>query len=427
MTRRAIGVSERPPLLQTIPLSFQHLFAMFGATVLVPILFHINPATVLLFNGIGTLLYLFICKGKIPAYLGSSFAFISPVLLLLPLGYEVALGGFILCGVLFCLVALVVKKAGTGWLDVMFPPAAMGAIVAVIGLELAGVAANMAGLLPASGAAVDAKSIIISLVTLAVTVLGSVLFRGFLAIIPILIGVLVGYGLAGVMGIVNWAPVEAAPWFARPTFYTPRFEWFAMLTILPAALVVIAEHIGHLVVTANVVKKDLLKDPGLHRSLFANGISTVFSGFFGSTPNTTYGENIGVMAITRVYSTWVIGGAAILAILLSCVGKLAAAIQAVPVPVMGGVSLLLYGVIATSGIRVLIESKVDYNKAQNLILTSVILIIGVSGATVHIGAAELKGMALATLVGILLSLIFKAIDLVRPQEIILDPEDSDDR
>ncbi|WP_345828538.1 uracil permease [Erwinia sp. HDF1-3R] len=427
MTRRAIGVSERPPLLQTIPLSFQHLFAMFGATVLVPILFHINPATVLLFNGIGTLLYLFICKGKIPAYLGSSFAFISPVLLLLPLGYEVALGGFILCGVLFCLVALVVKKAGTGWLDVMFPPAAMGAIVAVIGLELAGVAANMAGLLPASGAAVDDKSIIISLVTLAVTVLGSVLFRGFLAIIPILIGVLVGYGLAGAMGVVNWAPVEAAPWFALPTFYTPRFEWFAMLTILPAALVVIAEHIGHLVVTANIVKKDLLKDPGLHRSLFANGISTVFSGFFGSTPNTTYGENIGVMAITRVYSTWVIGGAAILAILLSCVGKLAAAIQAVPVPVMGGVSLLLYGVIATSGIRVLIESKVDYNKAQNLILTSVILIIGVSGATVHIGAAELKGMALATLVGILLSLIFKAIDLLRPQEIILDPEDSDDR
>ncbi len=151
MTRRAIGVSERPPLLQTIPLSLQHLFAMFGATVLVPILFHINPATVLLFNGIGTLLYLFICKGKIPAYLGSSFAFISPVLLLLPLGYEVALGGFIMCGVLFCLVSFIVKKAGTGWLDVMFPPAAMGAIVAVIGLELAGVAANMAGLLPADG------------------------------------------------------------------------------------------------------------------------------------------------------------------------------------------------------------------------------------------------------------------------------------
>ncbi len=244
-----------------------------------------------------------------------------------------------------------------------------------------------------------------------------------MAIIPILIGVLVGYGLSFAMGIVDWTPVRDAPWFALPTFYTPRFEWFAIFTILPAALVVIAEHIGHLVVTANIVKKDLLKDPGLHRSMFANGISTVFSGLFGSTPNTTYGENIGVMAITRVYSTWVIGGAAILAIMLSCVGKLAAAIQAIPVPVMGGVSLLLYGVIGASGIRVLIESKVDYNKAQNLILTSVILIIGVSGAKVHIGAAELKGMALATIVGVGLSLIFKVISMLRPEEVILDADE----
>ncbi|MFB5171895.1 uracil permease [Erwinia amylovora] len=422
MTRRAIGVHERPPLRQTIPLSFQHLFAMFGATVLVPILFHINPATVLLFNGIGTLIYLFICKGKIPAYLGSSFAFISPVLLLLPLGYEVALGGFIICGVLFCLVALIVKKAGTGWLDVMFPPAAMGAIVAVIGLELAGVAANMAGLLPAGNAA-DGKTMIVSMVTLGVTVFGSVLFRGFLAIIPILVGVLAGYALAWGMGMVDWTAVREAPWFALPTFYTPRFEWYAIFTSLPAALVVIAEHVGHLVVTANIVKKDLMRDPGLHRSMFANGISTVFSGFFGSTPNTTYGENIGVMAITRVYSTWVIGGAAILAILLSCIGKLAAAIQAVPVPVMGGVSLLLYGVIAASGIRVLIESKVDYNKAQNLILTSVVLIIGVSGAKVHMGAAELKGMALATIVGVMLSLIFRAFGLLRKEEQVIDVPD----
>jgi len=399
MTRRAIGVSERPPLLQTIPLSLQHLFAMFGATVLVPILFHINPATVLLFNGIGTLLYLFICKGKIPAYLGSSFAFISPVLLLLPLGYEVALGGFIMCGVLFCLVSFIVKKAGTGWLDVMFPPAAMGAIVA--------------------------KTIIISLVTLGVTVFGSVLFRGFMAIIPILIGVLAGYALSFMMGVVDTTPIAQAHWFALPTFYTPRFEWFAIFTILPAALVVIAEHVGHLVVTANIVKRDLIRDPGLHRSMFANGFSTIISGFFGSTPNTTYGENIGVMAITRVYSTWVIGGAAIIAILLSCVGKLAAAIQIIPVPVMGGVSLLLYGVIGASGIRVLIESKVDYSKAQNLILTSVILIIGVSGAKVHIGAAELKGMALATIVGVGLSLIFKLISVIRPEEVVLDADESE--
>ncbi|MEA1625186.1 solute carrier family 23 protein, partial [Salmonella enterica] len=185
-------------------------------------------------------------------------------------------------------------------------------------------------------------------------------------------------------------------------------------------LVVIAEHVGHLVVTANIVKRDLMKDPGLHRSMFANGFSTVLSGFFGSTPNTTYGENIGVMAITKVYSSWVIGGAAVLAILLSCVGKLAAAIAAVPVPVMGGVSLLLYGVIGASGIRVLIDSKVDYNKPQNLILTAVILIIGVSGATIHIGAAELKGMALATVVGIGLALVFRLVNIIRPEERVVD-------
>ncbi|MCG3463307.1 uracil permease [Xenorhabdus bovienii] len=416
MTRRTIGVDERPSLIQTIPLSLQHLFAMFGATVLVPILFKVNPATILLFNGIGTLLYLFICKGKIPAYLGSSFAFISPVLLLLPLGYELALGGFIVCGLLFCLVSLIVKIAGRGWINVIFPPAAMGAIVAVIGLELAGVAADMAGLRSAIGAEVNTANLTISIVTLAVTILGSVMFRGFMAIIPILIGVLAGYALAFFMGAVDFTPVLEAPWFALPTFYTPRFEWFAIMTILPAALVVIAEHVGHLVVTANIVQKDLLKDPGLHRSMFANGFSTMISGFFGSTPNTTYGENIGVMAITRVYSSWVIGGAAILAILLSCVGKLAAAIQVIPVPVMGGVSLLLYGVIGASGIRVLIDSKVDYSKAQNLILTSIILIIGVSGAKIQIGTAELKGMALATVVGIGLSLIFKLISVIRPEE-----------
>ena len=416
MARRVIDISERPPLLQTIPLSFQHLFAMFGATVLVPILFKINPATVLFFNGIGTLLYLFLCRGKIPAYLGSSFAFISPVLLLLPLGYELALGGFILCGALFCVVALIAKRAGTDWLDVLFPPAAMGAIVVVIGLELAGVAANMAGLLPPQGAKADPDTMIISLTTLAVTVLGSVLFRGFFAIIPILIGVLAGYALSFVMGAVDLTPIREAPWFALPTIYTPRFEWFAVLTVLPAALVVIAEHMGHLMVTANIVQKDLMRDPGLHRSLFANGLSTMLSGCFGSTPNTTYGENIGVMAITKVYSTYVIGGTAILAILLSCVGKLAAAIQAVPVPVMGGVSLLLYGVIAASGIRVLIETKVDYNKAQNLILTSVILIIGVSGAKIPLGAAELKGMALATVVGVGLSLLFRLVNVWRKEE-----------
>ena len=411
MSNRVIQVEEKLSFLQTLPLSFQHLFAMFGATVLVPILFKVNPATILLFNGIGTLIYLFICKGKIPAYLGSSFAFLSPVFLVLPqYGYEAALGGFIVVGAIFSLVALSIKAIGTKWLDIVFPPAAIGAIVAVIGLELAPTAAGMAGL---TAEVIDPTIITVSIFTLLVTVFGTEAFRGFLAIIPILIGVISGYILSFFMGIVDLSAISKAPWLEMPTLYTPEFNLGAILIILPAALVVIVEHIGHLIVTGNIVGKDLTQDPGLHRSLLGNGLSTMLSGFFGSTPNTTYGENIGVMAITKVYSVWVIGGAAVIAIVLSFVGKLAAAIQSIPVPVMGGVSLLLFGVIAASGIRMLVESKVDYNKPSNLILTSVILILGVSNAHVTLGSVTLKGMALSTVVAIILSLSFKCIESLR--------------
>ena len=406
MSNRVIQVEEKLSFLQTLPLSFQHLFAMFGATVLVPILFKVNPATILLFNGIGTLIYLFICKGKIPAYLGSSFAFLSPVFLVLPqYGYEAALGGFIVVGAIFSLVALSIKAIGTKWLDIVFPPAAIGAIVAVIGLELAPTAAGMAGL---TAEVIDPTIITVSIFTLLVTVFGTVAFRGFLAIIPILIGDILSF----FMGIVDLSAISKAPWLEMPTLYTPEFNLGAILIILPAALVVIVEHIGHLIVTGNIVGKDLTQDPGLHRSLLGNGLSTMLSGFFGSTPNTTYGENIGVMAITKVYSVWVIGGAAVIAIVLSFVGKLAAAIQSIPVPVMGGVSLLLFGVIAASGIRMLVESKVDYNKPSNLILTSVILILGVSNAHVTLGSVTLKGMALSTVVAIILSLSFKCIESI---------------
>lgn len=411
MNHRTIPVDEKLPLLKTIPLSFQHLFAMFGATVLVPILFHVNPATILLFNGIGTLLYLILCKGKVPAYLGSSFAFISPVFTILPqYGYEAALGGFIVVGAIFSLVALSLKIIGTKWIDAVFPPAAMGAIIAVIGLELMPTAAQMAGLNTDQS---DANVIMVSLFTLVVTILGSVAFRGFLAIIPILIGVISGYILAFFLGLVDLNPVHEAAWFAMPTLYTPSFQLGAIAIILPAALVVIVEHIGHLIVTGNIIGKDLTKDPGLDKSLLGNGLSTMFSGFFGSTPNTTYGENIGVLAITKVFSVWVIGGAAILAILLSFVGKLAAAIQSIPVPVMGGVSLLLFGVIAASGIRMLVEAKVNYNHPSNLILTSVVLGIGVSNASLTLGTVTMKGMALATVVAVILSLTFRIIDALK--------------
>lgn len=404
---RVIRVDQRPPIQKTIPLSLQHLFAMFGSTVLVPILFNVNPATVLLFNGIGTLLYLFLCKGRIPAYLGSSFAFISPVFAVLSqYSYEAALGGFIAVGVVFVLVGLLVRAVGTDWINFIFPPAAMGAIVAVIGLELMPVAAGMAGL---TAKEPDSNAIIVSVLTLAITLLAQVAFRGFLQIIPILIGIVSGYVIALAFGIVDLSIVEKAPWFSLPTIYTPEFNFNAICIILPAALVVIAEHVGHLIVTGNIVGADLTKDPGLDRSIIGNGLSTILSGFFGSTPNTTYGENIGVLAMTKVFSTWVIGGAAVFAILLSCFGKLAAAIQSIPAPVMGGVSMLLFGVIAASGIRVLVESKIDYNNPVNLMLTAVVLGVGVSTASITVGTVTLSGMSLATVAAILLSVCFNLI------------------
>ena len=421
--KKEIQVDERLPLLQSLPLSLQHLFAMFGSTVLVPILFGVNPATILLMNGIGTLLYIFITKGKIPAYLGSSFAFIAPVTAVLGKyaggeGYSYVLGGFLVVGIVMTLVAILIRFVGIGWIDVIFPPAAMGAIVAVIGLELVPVAAEMAGLIkPADVAAeawvMDSTTVIVSLLTLGITVVCWVTLRGFLKIIPILIGIVAGYLIALAFGLVDLTGVKEASWVQLPDLYAMKFNWADVFIILPAVLVLIPEHIGHLFVTGNIVKKDLTKDPGLDRSLAGNGISTIISSFVGSTPNTTYGENIGVLAITRVYSTWIIGGAALIAIILSFCGKLAALISSIPSAVMGGISLLLFGIIAASGIRMLVEAKVDYSKSQNLILTCVVLVIGISRATIPIGEVALSGMGLASIVAIVLSLFFKILDVLK--------------
>ncbi|MCQ6563063.1 uracil permease [Paenibacillus mendelii] len=423
--RTEVGVHERPPMGQSLMLSVQHLFAMFGSTVLVPNLLGVDPAICLLMNGIGTLLYLWICKGKIPAYLGSSFAFIAPAGAVIgnyaseEAGYAAALGGFIVAGLVFTILAWIIQVAGTGWINIVFPPAAMGAIVAVIGLELVPTAARMAGWIapaePEKAAvwAPDASIIALSCITLCVTIFGSVLFRGFMRIIPILIGIVTGYVIACLMGLVKFDAISKTNWIDAPTFTSPVFEWGAILTIVPAALVVIAEHIGHLIVTGNIVKKDLSKDPGLHRSMLGNGLSTMLSGFVGSTPNTTYGENIGVLAITRVYSTFVIGGAAVIAILLSFLGKFSALIANIPEAVMGGVSLMLFGVIAASGFRMLVESKVDYSKPTNLFLTLIVLVTGLSGVKVSIGDFSLSGMALATVVAIIFSLLFKLFDVTK--------------
>ena len=405
---RIIQVEEKVPLKLLVPLSIQHMFAMFGASVLVPFLFGISPAIVLFMKGVGTLLFIFVTKGKAPAYLGSSFAFLAPAgIVISNFGYEYALGGFVAVGFCGCILALIVYKFGTDWIDVVLPPAAMGPVVALIGLELSGSAASNAGLLDE---VIDPKKAIVFIVTLGTAVFGSILFRKFLSVIPILIAVLAGYAAAIVCGLVNFDEVAAAPIFALPNFTAPKINMEAILIILPVILVIASEHIGHQVVTSKIVGRDLLKDPGLHRSLFGDNFSTMLSGFIGSVPTTTYGENIGVMAVTKVYSVRVIAGAAILSIICSFVGKLSTLISTIPGPVIGGISFLLYGMIGTSGLRILVDSRVDFSKNRNQVLTSVIFVTGLSGAAVKIGNIQLTGMVLACVVGMALSLVFYALD-----------------
>ena len=404
-------MEDKVPFRLLIPLSIQHMFAMFGASVLVPFLFGINPAVVLFMNGLGTLLFILVTKGKAPAYLGSSFAFLAPAgIVIANWGYEYALGGFVAVGFVGCILAFIIYKVGYKWIDIVLPPAAMGPVVALIGLELSGSAASNAGLLDE---VIDPRNAIVFFVTLGFAVFGSVLFRGFLSVIPILIAVIAGYVAAAITGILDFSAVMTAPIFALPNFSAPKFDLQAILIILPVILVITSEHIGHQVVTSKIVNRDLLKEPGLHRSLFGDNFSTMLSGLIGSVPTTTYGENIGVMAVTKVYSVQVIAGAAVFSIICSFIGKLSALIQTIPGPVIGGISFLLYGMIGTSGLRILVDSQVDYGKNRNQALTAVIFVTGLSGIKVNFGNVQLTGMVLACVTGMILSLVFYVFDKLK--------------
>ena len=406
-----VGLAEEVPVKLLIPLSIQHMFAMFGASVLVPFVLGINPAIVLFMNGLGTLLFILITKGRAPAYLGSSFAFLAPAgIVISKWGYDYALGCFVAVGFCGCILALIIYKFGSEWINVVLPPAAMGPVVALIGLELAGTAASNAGLkdevlLPAN--------IIVFLVTLLTAVIGSVVFRGFLSVIPILIAIIAGYVASLACGIVDFSEVAAAPLFALPNFQTPKFNMQAIAIVLPVLLVITSEHIGHQIVTSKIVGRDLLKDPGLHRSLFADNFSTMLSGFIGSVPTTTYGENIGVMAMTKVYSVYVIGGAAVLSIICSFIGKMTTLISTIPGPVIGGISFLLYGMIGASGIRILVDAQVDYGKSRNQAMTAVVFVTGLSGISVQLGSIQLTGMVLACVVGMIMGLAFYILDKLK--------------
>ncbi|MBR3755836.1 MAG: uracil permease [Firmicutes bacterium] len=406
--KKIIGIGEKPPISQWIPLSMQHTFAMFSASVLVPLLFGIEASIVLLMNGVGTLLFIFITKGKSPAYLGSSFAFLAPAgIVISTMGYEYALGGFICAGAIFAGTAILIRFIGVDWIDAILPPAAMGPIVALIGLELAGTAASNGGIV---GETIDPKVVLIFIFTLVLAIIGQVVFKGFASAIAILIAIVGGYAAAALCGLVDFSPVMNAKVLAMPNFAFPKFDLAAIIIIIPASLTVISEHISHQIVTSQIVDKDLIRDPGLHRSLLADGVSTMVSGCFGSVPTTTYGENIGVMAVTKVYSVWVIGGAAVFSIILAFFGQVSALINTIPGPVMGGISFLLYGMIAASGIRLLVDKQVDYSKPRNLAMTAVVFVTGLSGAAIQIGEVQLTGMCLATIVGIVLGLSMYIID-----------------
>lgn len=404
--KKLYGIDEKPPVKLLIPLALQHTFAMFGASVLVPILFGINPGIVLFMNGIGTLLFAFITKKKAPAYLGSSFGFLAPgAYIIKTQGFEYAQGAFVVVGLVGCLLAYIIYKFGIKWIDVVLPPAAMGAVVALIGLELAKntvtggpIGANL------MTDSVSTADWIVFLVTLLTAIIGSITFKGFFSTIPILIAILVGYIVAIFQGQVDFTPVMETKLFTLPQFSMAKFSIESIIAMLPVILVITAEHISHQVVTSNIVGKDLLKDPGLHRSIFADNFSTTLSGLVGGVPTTTYGENIGVMAITGVYSVYVIVGAGIISILMAFVGPLSALISTIPGNVIGGVTFLLYGMIGSSGIRLLVDQKVDYGKSENLILTSVIFITGLSGLSIQFGKMQLQGMVLASLVAVILSL-----------------------
>jgi len=392
-----VQIHEKLPLTQAIPLGLQHVFAMFGATVLVPFLTGLSPSVALLSSGIGTIIFLLLTKSQVPAYLGSSFAYIGALTLFVKdqQNPSAAMGGVLAVGLVYVIIFLLMAAFGTRWIHKIVPPIVAGPVVAIIGLSLTPVAIDMAsGNWP------------IAAFTLAVAVLLSVYAKGFLKIIPILMAIIAGYVVASFMGLVDFKPLYASfnDLFVFPVklgseFQLPSFNKLALLAMAPLALVTIIEDLGHMIVLGNITHSDPIEKPGFHRVLLGNGLATVVASFFGGPPVTTYGENIGVLAVTKVYSTFNIWIAAILAIIFSMFNPLQAAIMSIPTAVMGGVTILLFGMIGTTGLRTLLEAKVDFSDTKNLIIASVIFALG-------IGLPE-HGVAWATIVGITLNLVLK--------------------
>jgi len=424
-TRPRLDVTERPPLRQWPALSLQHLFAMFGATVLVPLLTGFSPAVALFTAGTGTLIYMAVTGFRVPVFLGSSFAFIAPVVAARQLaGPDGAMQGAFVAGLVYLLVAALIARLGVRWLLNLLPPLVVGPVIIVIGLGLAPVAIEMAT--RGGGSDYSLANLGVALFTLAVLIVFALVLRGFLSALPVLMAVLLGYGLAAALGMVDFAPVREAAILSSPDFtwfvssLRGGVRWDVILLVAPVALVTMCEHVGDQVVVSRVTGRNFLADPGLHRTLAGDGLATSFAALFGGPPNTTYGENIGVLAITRVFSIHVVAGAAALAVGLAFLGKVAALVASIPPPVLGGVSIALFGSIAASGVRTLVEGRVDLSEKRNLLIASVILVLGVGGATVNVGTHwQLSPMALAAICGVVLHAVVPGRELAgRPEDIL---------
>ena len=405
-------VNDMPKAGLLVGLSFQHLFAMFGATVLVPILVGIDPAIALFSSGLGTLAHLTVTKYKIPAYMGSSFAYIAAMQMLMKTdGIAAVAQGAMAGGLVYLIVALIVKYAGNAWIDRVLPPIVVGPIIIVIGLSLAANAVKDATMVNDT---YSIFSLVISMVTLFSVILFNMYGKKIIGVIPILLGLIVGYIFSVVLGwltgheFVQFSKVAAAHWFQVPSFDIPFVNYdfklypSAILTMAPIAFVTMTEHFGHVMVLNSLTGRDYFKDPGLDRTLTGDGLAQIIAGFFGAPPVTSYGENIGVMALSKVYSVYVIAGAAVIAVLMSFIGKVSALLSSIPTAVLGGLSIALFGVIAASGLKILVEHKIDFDNKKNLLIASVILVSGIGGLMIDLGGLQITGVASSTILGILL-------------------------
>ena len=413
-----LDVNDKPPVLKWILLSLQHVFAMFGATILVPILVNgqagsevLSIPVALISSGIGTLIYIVCTRGKSPVYLGSSFAFISPmVVAALKTGKASVFTGIIAVGLVYVIVAFIIKLVGKAWINKLLPPIIVGPMIMIIGLSLAPTAVEEIGL---NASKVPWKNIIVALVSFLTTAIVAVRGKGFFKVIPFLIGIAAGYIVSMICGVVDYTAIKESTFLSAPAFYIPfvhyKISFGAILTIVPIALVTMAEHIGDHKVLSSIIDRDLIENPGLDRTLMGDGLATMAAGLIGGPANTTYGENTSVVGMTRVASVWVTALAAVIAIVFGFLGNLTAVISSIPAPVLGGVAILLYGFISVNGLKILIQNQVDFSNTKNVIVASTMLVLGLGGAAISIAtkntSVSISGMSLAAIIGILLNAV----------------------